>query len=206
MLHKEGKQNQPETKSASTTKVTSTQTTTSTSATPQPAPVESVESSVVNTSLNNSLGLNSTILMTAQIVIKTEQGRTLKIRALLDTGSSASLLMNRVAQQLKLKKIRHNTRITGIQGDIAKPSNYMTTFTLETSSPDSSITVTAALVDYITHNLPVHTIAEADSWEVTRGLQLADPTFYQSSRIDALIGMDVLAGCATGWHIFRQED
>ncbi len=32
----------------------------------------------------------------------------------------------------------------------------------------------------------------ADLWEVTRGLQLADTTFYQSSRIDALIGMDVL--------------
>ena len=131
--------------------------------------------------------------MTAEIIIRSDHGKRVKIRALLDTGSSASLLTNCAANQLGLRKIRQPTRIMGIQGNPAKPSNYLAVFSTETTCSEKMVKITAALVDNITHNLPAHPIYGTEDWEVTRNLRLADPSFHKPGHIDALIGMDVLS-------------
>ena len=124
--------------------------------------------------------------MTAEVIIRSDHGKRVKIRALLDTGSSASLLTNCAANQLGLRKIRQTTRIMGIQGNPAKPSNYLAIFSAETTCSEKMVKITAALVDNITHNLPAHPIYGTEDWEVTRNLRLADPSFHKSGHIDAL--------------------
>ena len=81
----------------------------------------------------------------------------------------------------------------GIQGNPAKPSNYLAVFSAETTCSEKMVKITAVLVDNITHNLPAHPIYGTEDWEVTCNLCLADPSFHKPGHIDALIGMDVLS-------------
>ena len=94
--------------------------------TSETAAAASVNSLLVDTSTTTEF--TSSLLMTAEIIIRSDNGKRVKIRALLDTGSSTSLLTNCVANQLGLRKIRQTTRIMGIQGNPAKPSNYLAVF------------------------------------------------------------------------------
>ena len=159
--------------------------------TSETAAAASVNSLLVDTSTTTEF--TSSQLMTAEIIIRSDFGKRVKIRALLDTGSSASLLTNCAANQLGLRKIRQTTRIMGIQGNPAKPSNYFAVFSAETTCSEMMVKITAALVDNITHNLPAHPIYDTEDWEVICNIHLADPSFHKPGHIDALIGMDVLS-------------
>ena len=83
---------------------TSTSGTTPDSQTSETAAAASVNSLLVDTSTTTEL--TSSLLMTAEIIIRSDHGERVKIQALLDTGSSASLLTNCAAIQLGLRKIR----------------------------------------------------------------------------------------------------
>ena len=155
------------------------------------AAAASVNSLLVDTSTTTEF--ISSLLVTAEIIIRSDLGNRVKIRALLDTGSSASLLTNCGANQLGLRKIRQTTRIMGIQGNPTKPINYLAVFSAETTCSEKMVKVTAALVDNITYNIPAHAIFCTENWEVTRNLRLADPSFHKPGHIDALIRMDVLS-------------
>ena len=165
--------------------------TTPNSETSETVAAASVNSLLVDTSTTTEL--NSSLLMTAEIIITSDHGKRVKIRALLDTGSSASLLTNCTAIQLGLQKIRQTTRIMGIQGNPAKPSNYLAVFSAETTYSEKMVKITAALVDNITHNLSAHPIYGTEDWEVTCNLHLADSSFHKPGHIDALVGMDILS-------------
>ena len=56
----------------------------------------------------------SSLLMTAQIVVQANSGKRMMLRALLDSGASTSLLIQRAASQLGLSKTRQTTWITGV--------------------------------------------------------------------------------------------
>ena len=55
------------------------------------------------------------LLMTCQVIVETPQG-VVKARVLLDTGSSASFVTERLAQSLHLRQLTQNARICGIAG------------------------------------------------------------------------------------------
>jgi len=98
-----------------------------------------------------------------------------------------------VSTHLGLTKKNHRTIITGIQGKAKKPSTHIAEFKAGIMNPSKTIRETAILVDEITHNMPKASIPAATGWEVTKGLQLDDPNFYESSGIDLLIGMDLMS-------------
>ena len=68
----------------------------------------------VSPSLHVSIGSN-VLLMTCQVMVETPQG-VIKARALLDTGSSASFVSERLAQSLHLRRFTQNAKIYGIAG------------------------------------------------------------------------------------------
>ena len=146
----------------------------------------------------------SSLLMTAQIVVQANSGKCMMLRALLDSGASTSLLTQRAATQLGLSKTRQTTWITGVQGTKTRPSRYVTKFLAECKdTSNQTVSITALLVDNIIQELPARPIPEAENWEVTRNLNLADPRFHRPGRIDVLLGMDVwsnilLSGIHTG--------
>ena len=109
--------------------------------TSETAAAASVNSLLVDTSTTTEF--TSSLLMTAEVIIRSDHGKRVKIRALLDTGSSASLLTNSAANQLGLRKIRQTTRIMGIQGNPAKPSNYLAVFSAETTCSEKMVKITS---------------------------------------------------------------
>jgi len=68
------------------------------------------ESTTMHVSVSSNM-----LLMTCQLMVKTPQG-VVKARALLDAGSSASFVTERLAQSLHLRRLTQNAWICGIAG------------------------------------------------------------------------------------------
>jgi len=66
---------------------------------------------------NTAVKLNSnSLLMTCRVLVSAPNGTSLEARALLDNGSSASFISERLAQSLFLARTKQNIGISGIGG------------------------------------------------------------------------------------------
>ncbi len=72
-----------------------------------------------------------TLQMTAQVIVRADNGKRMKIRILIDTGATSSLLATRVATRLGLPKTKTTTILKGAQGCPLKPSRMKTSFEVE---------------------------------------------------------------------------
>lgn len=64
----------------------------------------------------NTCTRQSILLTTALIRLKNRNGKLLEVRALPDSGSEASFMTERIAQQLNLARERVHIPVTGLQG------------------------------------------------------------------------------------------
>lgn len=55
-----------------------------------------------------------TLLTTARVILEGEDGRELKVRALLDSGSEATFISEWAAQTLRAKRHRVRVSVTGL--------------------------------------------------------------------------------------------
>ena len=134
-----------------------------------------------------------TLQMTTQFYVRSHDGRKLKARALLDSGASISLVSQRLAQQLHLRKHRQYVTISGVQDISTGVSTHATSFYIDsTDSSESNLLVSAAIDPKVTTDLPLQVVIEADSWDFLKGLNLADPSFSTPRRIDLILGANVL--------------
>ena len=93
------------------------------------------------------------LLMTCQVLVRSPNGNTMKARDLLDTGSTISLLAERVAQSLRLHRTPSNVTITGEAGSAGGSSRSMVCLQLSPLfTPDDKISVTALTIQKITLN------------------------------------------------------
>ncbi len=134
-----------------------------------------------------------TLQMTAQVIVRADNGNRMKIRVLIDTGATSSLLATRVATRLGLPKTKTTTILKGAQGCPLKPSRMKTSFEVENKyQPSNPISVKAYLVDKVSDELPISPVLGANKWEFIKGLDLADPLFDKPGKIDAIFGSNVL--------------
>ena len=77
---------------------------------------ENGNGSIANHHTNGRQG--SILLMTCQVIIRAPDGATVQVRALLDSGSEASFITERMAQQLRLSRRRQGPTITCIGGSM----------------------------------------------------------------------------------------
>lgn len=113
-------------------------------------------------------------------------------RALLDPGSAASFLTERLAQQLQLPKSKQTIAINGI-GGVQFPNVHNSTVEVNLKSTHGSSSlnqVSAIVLPSLTKHLPSTSIKRTD-WPRITSLQLADPEFNISEPIDILLGVDV---------------
>ena len=135
---------------------------------------------------------STSLLMTCQVLVQGPNGNTTKARALLDTGSTVSLITERVAQSLRLHRTPNNITVAGIAGSAGGSSQSSVHLHLSSMfSPDDKIPVTALTIQKITSELLLHPVIHHQHWKHIRGLQLVDPQFNQPGRIDILLGIDV---------------
>ena len=98
--------------------------------------------------------LKPSLTMISQVLLKGPTGRTLICRALLDSGSTNTLISTKVAnslQSLQLPKTRAHMTISGIQGSTSEPSLYRVPVTMApVRHPEQQYHITAATVSKVT--------------------------------------------------------
>ena len=134
-----------------------------------------------------------TLLMTCQVLVKAPDGSKMKVRALLDSASSASFVSERLVQNLGIPRSRHEITISGVAG-MTNSSQLRSITSLDISpihSHDNHLAVTAIVVPKVTCDLPLHPIIHKSSWTHLKGITLADPDFNRPGRVDILLGVDI---------------
>ena len=97
-----------------------------------------------------------------------------KARALMDIGSSASFVSERLAQSLHLRRYARICGIAGLQHSDGKQSVAQFTISF-TRAPDRRHNVNAFIVPQVTGDLPVCSISPPQDWKHLECLSLADP-------------------------------
>ena len=156
---------------------------------PDPPGTINVGSAPAATGLQSNL-----LLMTCRVLLKAPDGTFVEARALLDNGSCASFISERLATTLSLPRKPVHLRVSGIGGLSHKPPlQSVTTFEVRSLS-GAGIEVTAVIVPKVTCDLPTAPVAFDLNWSHLSDIPLADPGFGQPGRIDVLLGADVFVG------------
>ncbi|XP_029166513.1 uncharacterized protein LOC114937263 [Nylanderia fulva] len=135
---------------------------------------------------------NTVLLATAMIKLISHSGRTVKVRALLDSGSEASFVSERVAQQLQLRRRRVNVTVSGLQGVTTGRVTHAVSLMIgsELSSTLRIAIPTALVMSKLTPFTPGKQVHKGH-WPHLRGIQLADPNYDKPASVDAVLGADV---------------
>lgn len=142
---------------------------------------------------NAAVGIKSNLLlMTCRVLVESGDGSLMEARAILDSGSSASFVSERLTQCLRLPRFSQNTRITGVAGFVCNSAQHVTTFQVSSvHHPTKKFDVTAVVVPHVTSDLPLQPVPIDLKWDHLSDLQLADPHFGQPGRIDLLLGVEI---------------
>ena len=125
----------------------------------------------------------------------TAGSRSQKARAQLDSGATITLVTSKLAQALKARPIPCHTEITGVGG--GKTSSHQVDLELSSAlAPGGdSIQVRAHVVDHITDGYHPQELEGVKRMSFLKGLQLADPEFDHSGKIDILLGIAACNEC-----------
>ncbi|XP_059061146.1 uncharacterized protein LOC131854043 [Achroia grisella] len=130
------------------------------------------------------------LLATALVKIKSSNGYCQIVRALIDQGSEASFVNEATVQALGLKRSAVNGLISGV-GDGKTRTKSMVSFVLGSRFNSLSIPVNAYVLSTLTSFLPNNSTLITD-WPELENLSLADPQFGVPSKIDIILGVDIL--------------
>lgn len=133
---------------------------------------------------------SKTLLGTAQVLITSSTGQDFKFRALIDPGSDSCLMSHAAASLLKLPLQKYSTHIKGLAGtSVAKSSKIISCTIRSIHDKKSFLTIDAVIMPHLTTTHPP-SILRSTTWEHLKHIPLADPTFYNSEKIDLILGAD----------------
>lgn len=131
----------------------------------------------------------SVLLPTIRVKIKTNNGKYIFARGLVDTGSQVSLVKNSLVKRLNVKTFDNILNIIGISENSTK-INKSVNILIESLVHNFSKYVKFAVVEKITSNLP-NINFDISSFIVPKNVQLSDDSFSQSGQIDFLLGANI---------------
>ncbi|CAL8126482.1 unnamed protein product [Orchesella dallaii] len=131
------------------------------------------------------------LLKTAIVNVKDNFGNTQQLRALLDEGSEASFIREESMKALGLPRSKADVIIEGVTATTVSHARWAVSTRLESRVCDAGIDVELLALKQITGMQPKLSF-DPTIWDHIQGLQLADPTFFQPSDIDILLGADVV--------------
>ncbi|KAM8702461.1 hypothetical protein ACLKA7_001792 [Drosophila subpalustris] len=103
------------------------------------------------------------------------------VRALLDSCSEVSFITEETVKRLQLKRSRVNQEVSGISESKQKVS-FTTFATLKSRLSDFTWSSTFSVVNRISAKQPQQTF-QLSEWNLPSGIELADPHFYESNKI-----------------------
>ena len=113
-------------------------------------------------------------------------------RALLDSGSSLSILSTKAMRTLQLKNLGSSVTIQGVGASSTGTSYPLCSITLSSSDKDDwRQDITAAVMSKVTADLPLQGATSVRELPHLKDLHLADQLFDQPATIDLLLGQDI---------------
>ncbi|KAH8357401.1 hypothetical protein KR084_000230, partial [Drosophila pseudotakahashii] len=136
-------------------------------------------------------GSRSVLLGTAIINI-CHQGSNYQARALIDSGSEATFITERLFNLIKLPFQVIQAQVSGLNQTVSADTKKLCQFTISSPTrPSLQLHTTAYVLPQIAGNLPSCPHPQHFLRDLPE-LPLADPKFYESAQIDLLIGADIL--------------
>ncbi|KAJ0169427.1 hypothetical protein K1T71_015014 [Dendrolimus kikuchii] len=130
------------------------------------------------------------LLATAMVKIKSSNGQTQIVRALIDQGSETSFITEATARAFQMKGSSVNGVVSGI-GDGETRTRFRVSFVIQSlHNPNFTIPVDAFVLKKLTSYLPSTDVSIPD-WPDIKYLPLADPTHGTPGRIDIILGVEV---------------
>lgn len=158
---------------------------------PEPSKNSSTPTSLIATSMHTaSNGYEKyTMLSTAVVKVLDCNGSPISCRVLLDCGSQANFISRECVDALGLKPRPLNISISGIS-NTATRATQVVKIQLQSRLNSYTAVVDCIISEQITDKLPAFTMPRG-TYNIPRNLNLADPQFNISSRIDILIGAEI---------------
>ncbi|XP_062712567.1 uncharacterized protein LOC134289887 [Aedes albopictus] len=145
------------------------------------------EQSISSNSVSDPHSVN-VFLSTVVLIIVDGYGREHFARALLDSGSQCCLMSERLCQQLRLVRRRINQPIFGVgEAQIRAVGSVSTE--ARSRLEKFAVPLDCLVLRNITTNLPAVTIPK-NNWSIPEGINLADPDYNVSRKIDLIIGAE----------------
>ena len=126
------------------------------------------------------------VLLQTAIASVNVHGKTILLRALLDSASQNNLITESAVQRLQLKKKSSNTKVFGIGGTV-QDNKGCEDLLISSRNRSSTVNNSSSILTKMTDNLQSRFI-DTSQWETVKELELADPDFNKPSAIDLLIG------------------
>lgn len=148
-----------------------------------PSNSEASPSTTVSTKCTVS---NQILLSTVQIWIYDKDGNKHDCRALLDTGSQSSFIIEKLCRKLGTNQRSVNMPICGINSNVLK-INKQTKVRISSKYMNFTATLNCLVIPKITENLP-QTALDPVTLNIPEHIKLADTTFYQPSEVEMQLG------------------
>ena len=132
------------------------------------------------------------LLMTTKVTLMGPNGNMIKVRALLDAGSTLSIISNKLMRFLGLKKTGKSVTISGIKSKSTKQAHPLAKVTLASEFTQGwKKEITVAGLDDVIRRLPQQSAHSVRKMEHIQDLVLADDQFDQPGKIELLLGQNV---------------
>ncbi|XP_055385014.1 uncharacterized protein LOC129614451 [Condylostylus longicornis] len=141
----------------------------------------------VNTS---SISKYDVLLATAQVKLLSSTGQEIVIRMLIDQGSQALFITERIVQLLHLKKESISAIVQGIGNHESHHIRARVNFVIKSLLSKESIEMQRLVMRNVAGVLPGSSFSTRD-WNFIKELPLADSKFNETGGIDLLIGADI---------------
>ena len=151
-------------------------------------PQELAKPSQPRLSSNHTFSSTGPVLLgTARIKIMTPSGQ-LVVRALIDSGSQASVISEFLAQSLRMPRRRTNASIV-VVGELHNNVKFICPFKIAPLQRDTALDVSAYVLPKVSSYVPVP--LDIDNHPVLSKLPLADPNLQSRDKVDIIIGADL---------------
>ncbi|XP_062533633.1 uncharacterized protein LOC134202631 [Armigeres subalbatus] len=129
------------------------------------------------------------LLMTALVNVVAKSGKSLKLRALLDSGSQVNLISDSAVKLLSLPKYPANIPVVGVGGTRSQIRHHVILKLFSDYSKFES-NVDCLVTTRVTGKIPSVAV-NISEWRFPPGIVLADPSFNESKDVDLLIGAEL---------------
>ena len=143
---------------------------------------------------SSSPATTNTLTMTSQVILTGPGGKTYRARALLDSGSSITLISSQAVQALSLPTTHAKVTFTGALDEPLKSTKSLVHVSLSSlQANQQALTISTAVVSKVACNQPLKDASCMRNLPYLQNLPLADPEFHLPGRVDLLLGGDVVS-------------